>query len=73
MKNVKNDLMGRRFGRLVVVGIDDRGVKRTYYFCQCDCGNTKSVRSDGTVRRCAILRLHEARTGQREPNSEPQA
>ena len=65
MKNVKNDLMGRRFGRLVVVGIDDRGVKRTYYFCQCDCGNTKSVRSDGllsgAVQSCGCMKREQDR------------
>jgi len=66
MKNVKNDLIGRRFGRLVVVGIDDRGVKRTYYFCQCDCGNTKSVRSDGllsgAVQSCGCMKREQDRT-----------
>lgn len=65
MKNVKNDLIGRRFGRLVVVGIDDRGVKRTYYFCQCDCGNTKSVRSDGllsgAVQSCGCMKREQDR------------
>ena len=65
MKNVKNDLIGRRFGRLVVVGIDDRGVRRTYYFCQCDCGNTKSVRSDGllsgAVQSCGCMKREQDR------------
>lgn len=65
MKNVKNDLIGRRFGRLVAVGIDDRGVRRTYYFCQCDCGNTKSVRSDGllsgAVQSCGCMKREQDR------------
>lgn len=66
MKNVKNDLLGRRFGRLVVVGIDDRGVRRTYYYCQCDCGNVKSIRSDGllsgAVQSCGCMKREQDRT-----------
>ena len=46
MKHVKNDLTGKRFGRLVVVGIDDRPSRKTYYICKCDCGNMKVIRSD---------------------------
>ena len=49
MKNVKNDLTGRRFGRLSVIGVDDRGTRKTYFWCQCDCGTVKSIRGDGLL------------------------
>lgn len=65
MKKVKVDLSGKRFGRLTVIGIDDRNTKKTYYFCQCDCGNVKSIRSDGltsgTVKSCGCLHSESAR------------
>lgn len=43
------DLTQRRFGRLTVIGLDidlTKQYSRTYWLCQCDCGNTISVRSD---------------------------
>ncbi|MBP5460721.1 MAG: hypothetical protein J6Y20_01155 [Lachnospiraceae bacterium] len=49
MKNVKNDLTGRRFGRLSVIGVDDRGTRKTYFWCECDCGTVKSIRGDGLL------------------------
>ena len=51
MKNMKrvNDLTGKRFGRLLVLGIDDKNSRKTYWVCQCDCGNIKSIRSDALV------------------------
>lgn len=65
MKNVKNDLTGQRFGRLVVIGIDDRSTRKTYYFCQCDCGKVKSIRSDGLlsgmVRSCGCMKREQDR------------
>ena len=32
MKNIRrtNDLTGKRFGKLVVLGLDDRGTRKTY-------------------------------------------
>ena len=63
MKRVKNDLTGQRFGRLTVVGIDDRGTRQTYYNCVCDCGITKSIRGDGlksgAVRSCGCLKREQ--------------
>ena len=62
MKKVKNDLTGQRFGRLTVIGVDDRGARKTYFICNCDCGKMKSVRSDslicGAIRSCGCLK-HE--------------
>lgn len=65
MKKVKNDLTGQRFGRLTVIGVDDRDTRKTYFYCQCDCGNVKSVRSDsliaGAIRSCGCLKLEQDR------------
>ena len=64
MKNIKrtNDLTGKRFGKLVVVGLDDKGTRKTYWVCQCDCGNIKSVRSDslqcGAIKSCGCRLPH---------------
>lgn len=40
-----NDLVGKRFGKLVVVGRDYSYIsnKHTKWLCKCDCGNIKSV------------------------------
>lgn len=66
MKNVKNDLTGQRFGRLVVIGVDDRNTRKTYFYCQCDCGAVKSIRSDGllsgAVRSCGCMKREQDRT-----------
>ena len=65
MKRTFNDLTGQRFGRLVVIGVDDRGTRKTYYNCQCDCGNVKSVRADsllcGAIRSCGCMKKEQDR------------
>lgn len=67
MKNIRrtNDLTGKRFGKLVVLGLDDRGTRKTYWVCQCDCGKVKSVRSDalqcGAIRSCGCLKKEQNR------------
>lgn len=45
MVKVKNDLTGKRFGKLVVIGQDaeDHG-RYSYWICKCECGNEKSIR-----------------------------
>jgi len=55
-----SDIVGKRYGRLVVkeyIGI--RG-KKSYYRCLCDCGNYKDVKRDylrfGSARSCGCLR-----------------
>lgn len=45
-RNVLMDLTGQRFGRLTVIGRDDKVTRKTYWICQCDCGTIKSVRAD---------------------------
>ena len=62
MKNPKrvHDLTGQRFGRLTVIGMEDTNTRKTYWICQCDCGNMKRVRSDsllcGAIRSCGCLK-----------------
>ncbi|MCO4602212.1 hypothetical protein Si057_01908 [Streptococcus infantarius subsp. infantarius] len=55
------DLIGKRYGRLIVVektGKKARG-KENIYRCQCDCGNTVEVRSgllsQGRKKSCGCL------------------
>ena len=44
-----NNLIGRRFGRLVVVNraAPNDKQKRVRWACRCDCGNVITVRTDG--------------------------
>ena len=56
----KNELAGKRFGRLLVVG--DSGIRRcrqVVWECDCDCGNVCFVRSShlrsGATRSCGCL------------------
>lgn len=49
------DLTGRRFGKLVVIervgySTDKSGRKYIMWKCQCDCGNTKEIRSSSLIR-----------------------
>ena len=54
------DLVGRRFGKLVVVNraVRERG-RRPYWSCLCDCGNLHDVRGNtlvsGGVKSCGCL------------------
>lgn len=36
----RENLIGQRFGSLLVVGVSARGVKRTFWECRCDCGGS---------------------------------
>lgn len=40
------DLMGARFGKLVVLKFLERKNHHTYWHCQCDCGKTATARSN---------------------------
>lgn len=55
MKIRKKNLIGDRFGRLLVVG----HYEGKYWSCVCDCGTEKKVREDslenGTTRSCGCL------------------
>lgn len=50
------DLTGERIGMLTLVK-RKRENNRTYYFCECDCGNSKWIRVDSlkVVKSCGCL------------------
>lgn len=55
------DLTNQRFGRLTVISKDfTKTGKQTYWICQCDCGQKKSVRSshlrNGDIASCGCLK-----------------
>lgn len=67
---MKIDLMGQRFGRLVVTGQAQSrrtpsGQLKTYWSCRCDCGTETEVTSqslrDGRSRSCGCLSADTAR------------
>lgn len=62
MKNIRNDLTGKVFGRLEVLKVDEsKKTRKTYWLCKCDCGNVKSVRSDslGRTLSCGCLKKEQ--------------
>lgn len=65
LKNVK-DLTGQRFGRLTVIGLQPTETRKTFWVCECDCGNMKVVRSDilqsGNTRSCGCLKKEQDET-----------
>ena len=59
------DITGRRFGKLVAVSRAPNAADgATRYFCKCDCGNTKTIRSkhlkSGAIDNCGCLRNSRA-------------
>lgn len=70
---LKYDLVGQRFGRLLVLRRitkeelpDKNFYNQVFWECQCDCGNIKIVSSghlrDGHTRSCGCLHDENART-----------
>lgn len=58
----KQDLIGKRFGKLVVLNLSHRSQKdkQLYWKCKCDCGNIKYVSTrnltTGKTKSCGCLR-----------------
>lgn len=55
------EIVGRRFGRLLVTAVDGADqYRRTYYLAECDCGRTTTVRADcllsGSTVSCGCWR-----------------
>jgi len=54
MSQPNNNLIGQRFGRLVVLRTELRqrsdGRNRTFCYCRCDCGTEKRVQADDLKR-----------------------
>ena len=66
MRKLANDLTGKKFGKLEVIGVHDTGSRKTYYVCQCDCGNVKVVRADslisGATKSCGCIKKERDKT-----------
>lgn len=50
---MRKDLTGMRFGKLVVLYVDEErtGNGKVYWWCQCDCGKLTSVQSTSLTRK----------------------
>lgn len=59
-KNRADDLVGKRFGKLVVIQQVESKREHTCWLCQCDCGNLKEVNSlelkRGDTLSCGCLK-----------------
>jgi len=44
---MKHNLLGQRFGALIVISESPPVRKKTFWLCRCDCGNEKPMRADG--------------------------
>lgn len=64
MVQVRKDLVGMRYGRLIVVSraedkADPNGKEYAYWNCLCDCGNEKTVKgtslTTGNTKSCGCL------------------
>lgn len=61
VRGMKQDLTGRRFGYLTVLGKSSRGdARHPYWDCLCDCGNRKTVEEshlkNGHTKSCGCYR-----------------
>lgn len=64
----KIDLTGNRYGRLVVLREAEKRGKHLYWYCLCDCGNTKAIggrhlksgatTSCGCLQKEALIKSH---------------
>lgn len=60
---ILNDLTGKNFGNLTVIRPMPKTTKKTYFECQCKCGNIKVIRSDsltsGRTVSCGCLKIEQ--------------
>lgn len=53
------DLTGKRFGKLIALSRVPSRNGKTYWLCQCDCGNQKEVQTNhltnGSIQSCGCL------------------
>lgn len=74
----REDLTGKKFGRLIVINIAHSKKWARYWSCLCECGNTKLVSTvnlkKGLVKSCGCLSIEKAkaRCGSKHPNWNPQ-
>lgn len=56
------DIAGQRFGKLKALYLDkQRTGKKTYWICECECGNVKSIRSDclKIIQSCGCVKKEQ--------------
>lgn len=63
-QNMREDLTGRRFERLVALNFSHKDKNRkTYWDFRCDCGAIKTLRSDsvksGAIRSCGCMKSEQ--------------
>ena len=55
------NLLNKKFNQLTVIDGPIKKNKKTYWICQCDCGNIKTIRSDqlksGKTKSCGCYKL----------------
>lgn len=58
---IRNNLIGRKFGKLTVIGLATTKNGRTFYNCECDCGKKIIVSSShlvtGHTKSCGCSRI----------------
>ena len=63
----KENLIGRRFGRLTVIGEAEKSNKQIMWLCKCDCGNTKVVSArglrGGSTKSCGCYAMELKKSG----------
>lgn len=56
-----NDLVGQRFGRLLVISQSTEQSKHKKWVCKCDCGNVKTIQGcnlvGGVTKSCGCLHI----------------
>lgn len=64
--NIKDDMLGKKYGRLLVIGYN---IKRKKWKCLCDCGNIHYVRGtslrNGSCKSCGCLKYGKKDTKQK--------
>lgn len=74
----KNNLTGKRFGRLTVIK-EEKSKDKSYYswLCKCDCGNEKIIRGQNLVQNqtfscgCYLKEIAKSKKGTKNPNYNP--
>jgi hypothetical protein len=74
----KNDIVGKKYGRLIVMKYAYEKNYYHYYHCKCDCGNMvialRSHLVDGSTQSCGCLQseiqhvIGKSKTGKNNPN-----
>ena len=65
MGRQRYDITNKKFGKLTAIVIDRVVANNTYWFCQCECGNTKSIKinslTSGDSKTCGCSRKNNGR------------